>query len=90
MTTQSPAEAPVAGQPPAGAAPFTPFAIEATELVKRYDDQAAVNGVSLAVRGGEAFGLLGPNGAGKTVTVEAMPLVTAVGRRPLSGTRCAA
>src|ERR1041384_8501924 len=29
----------------------------------------ALDGLSLAVRGGEIFGLLGPNGAGKTTTV---------------------
>jgi ABC-2 type transport system ATP-binding protein len=44
--------------------------IRCTELVKRYDDVVAVNGISLEVRRGECFGLLGPNGAGKTTTVE--------------------
>jgi len=44
--------------------------IEVDNLVKRYGDHAAVNGVSFAVEQGEIFGILGPNGAGKTTTVE--------------------
>jgi ABC-2 type transport system ATP-binding protein len=39
-------------------------------LVKKYGDVTAVNGVSFAVEKGEVFGILGPNGAGKTTTVE--------------------
>ena len=44
--------------------------IEVDNLVKRYGDHTAVNGVSFAVQQGEIFGILGPNGAGKTTTVE--------------------
>jgi ABC-2 type transport system ATP-binding protein len=44
--------------------------IEVDNLVKRYGDHTAVNGVSFAVEQGEIFGILGPNGAGKTTTVE--------------------
>ena len=39
------------------------------DLVKRYDDVKAVNGLNLEIRKGEMFGLLGPNGAGKTTTI---------------------
>jgi ABC-2 type transport system ATP-binding protein len=45
-------------------------AIEVRQLVKRFDDVVAVNGVDLAVPAGACVGLLGPNGAGKTTTVE--------------------
>jgi ABC-2 type transport system ATP-binding protein len=41
-------------------------------LVKRYADNTAVDGVSFAVPAGCCFGLLGPNGAGKTTTIEIM------------------
>lgn len=43
--------------------------IQAQGLVKRFGDVTAVDGVSLDVARGEAFGLLGPNGAGKTTTI---------------------
>ncbi|MFZ4825996.1 MAG: ATP-binding cassette domain-containing protein [Phototrophicaceae bacterium] len=38
-------------------------------LVKRYGDFTAVNGVSFRVESGEVYGFLGPNGAGKSTTV---------------------
>jgi ABC-2 type transport system ATP-binding protein len=46
--------------------PANELAVEATGLVKRFGDVAAVDGVDLAVRTGEVFGVRGPNGAGKT------------------------
>lgn len=39
-------------------------------LVKKYGDLTAVNGISFDVKKGEIFGLLGENGAGKTTTLE--------------------
>jgi ABC-2 type transport system ATP-binding protein len=40
------------------------------DLVKRYGDVVALDGLHLDVGRGECFGMLGPNGAGKTTTVE--------------------
>ena len=52
------------------------LALSCHDLVKRYDDVVAVDGLSLEVRQGECFGLLGPNGAGKTTTVEILEGLT--------------
>ena len=41
-------------------------AIAVRELVHRYGNRTALNGVSFDVRAAELFGLLGPNGSGKT------------------------
>jgi ABC-2 type transport system ATP-binding protein len=41
-------------------------AISVRELVHRYENRTALNGVSFDVRPAELFGLLGPNGSGKT------------------------
>lgn len=51
-------------------------------LRKSFGDIVAVDGISLEIKRGEAFGLLGPNGAGKTTTIHM--LVGA--RRPDAGT----
>ena len=52
--------------------------IAAADLVKKYGDTAAVDGISFEVAPGESFGLLGPNGAGKSTT---MRMVGAVSTR---------
>ncbi|MFY0409458.1 ABC transporter ATP-binding protein [Solicola sp. PLA-1-18] len=56
--------------------------VHARDLVKRYGDFTAVDGIEVDVRAGEAFGFLGPNGAGKSST---MRMVAAVSP-PTSGT----
>ena len=38
-------------------------------LTKTYDNQRAVNQLTLTIQRGEIFGLLGPNGAGKSTTI---------------------
>ncbi len=43
--------------------------IETVDLIKKYDEFVAVDGLNLQVRSGEIFGILGPNGAGKTTTI---------------------
>lgn len=56
--------------------------IKVQNLVKKYGDFTAVNGIEFQVKKGEVFGLLGPNGAGKTTTLEML-----VGlRKPDDGT----
>lgn len=57
-------------------------AVEAVELVKKFGDFTAVDGVTFTVERGDIFGFLGPNGAGKTTTMRMlMGLI-----RPTSGT----
>ena len=52
------------------------------ELVKRYGEVVAVDGISLVVERGEMFGLIGPDGAGKTSTLR-----TILGLMPEDGGR---
>jgi ABC-2 type transport system ATP-binding protein len=46
-----------------------PFAIEVSDVRKRFGAVQALDGISLAIGKGEFFGLLGPNGAGKTTLI---------------------
>jgi ABC-2 type transport system ATP-binding protein len=52
------------------------LAIEATGLIKRYDETLALAGVDLDVARGAVLALLGPNGAGKTTTVRILATLT--------------
>jgi ABC-2 type transport system ATP-binding protein len=51
------------------------------EVVRRFGDVTAVDGVSLQVEKGEIFGLIGPNGAGKTTLLNCIEGLD----RPTSG-----
>jgi ABC-2 type transport system ATP-binding protein len=52
--------------------PDPQWAVETHGLVKRFDNNVAVNGVELLVPRGCAFGYLGPNGAGKTTLIRVL------------------
>ena len=54
--------------------------IKVDKLVKTYDGDNVVDGVSFEVKKGEIFGILGPNGAGKTTTLEMLEAL-----RPIDG-----
>ena len=56
-------------------------AVEVSDLVVRYGDLTAVDGVSFSAEAGTVLALLGPNGAGKTTTVETLEGY----RRPSAG-----
>ena len=50
--------------------------IQARNLVKRFGDFVAVDGIDFDLQRGEAFGFLGPNGAGKTSTMRMIGCVS--------------
>ena len=55
--------------------------IKTSQLVKRYGDTTAVDGVELDVSEGSVYGLVGPNGAGKTTLLGLLAGL----RQPTSG-----
>jgi ABC-2 type transport system ATP-binding protein len=55
--------------------------LQVTDLVKKYGNAVAVDGVGFSIEQGACFGLLGPNGAGKTTTIEMIEGI----RNPNSG-----
>ena len=50
--------------------------IVVNNLMKKFGNFVAVNGLNLTVKEGEIFGFLGPNGAGKTTTVRILSTLT--------------
>jgi len=50
--------------------------IKVENLIKKYGEFTAVDGVSFEVKKGEIFGFLGPNGAGKTTTIKMLTTLT--------------
>jgi ABC-2 type transport system ATP-binding protein len=57
------------------------YIIKVENLVKKFGELAAVDGITFTVRRGEIFGFLGPNGAGKTTTINILCTLA----RPTSG-----
>jgi ABC-type sugar transport system ATPase subunit len=55
--------------------------IRVDNLVKKFGEVTAVDGVSFSVAAGEIFAFLGPNGAGKTTTIQMLTTLL----RPDSG-----
>ena len=55
--------------------------VRLVDLVKRFEDVVAVDGINVEVPGGEFFSLLGPSGCGKTTTLR----LIAGFERPTSG-----
>ena len=62
-------------------------AIEVDQIVKKYGDFTAVDGISFSVQEGEIFGLLGPNGAGKSTLIRMMTTLIPItsGRALIAG-----
>jgi ABC-2 type transport system ATP-binding protein len=57
-------------------------AIDVRNIVKKFGDFTAVDGITFAVDDGEIFGLLGPNGAGKSTLIRMLTTLLV----PTSGT----
>lgn len=77
MTDDSPPRSPAVSLADAG----SPLVIDARDLSRTFDDQVAVDGVTLQVRPGSILGLIGPSGCGKTTLVRMLTGII----RPTSG-----
>ena len=53
------------------------LALETRDLVKKYGDRRAVDGLNLEVRQGELYALRGVNGAGKTTAIRMLSGIAA-------------
>lgn len=62
------------------------FFLETHQVVKRFANHTALNGVSIQVPEGQIFGLLGPNGAGKTTLIRIINRITAPIREKYAST----
>ena len=64
-----------------------PAAISVKDVVHRYGERTALNGVSFEVQPAELFGLLGPNGSGKTTLFRILStlMVPVAGRASILG-----
>jgi len=69
--------------------------LECEEVVRRFGDVTALDGVSFQVSQGEIFGLIGPNGAGKTTLLNCVEgldrptsgHISVLGRHPITDRR---
>jgi lipooligosaccharide transport system ATP-binding protein len=46
--------------------------VQIKNVIKKYDDRMALDGISFDIQKGECFGILGPNGAGKSTLMRMM------------------
>ncbi|WP_072055190.1 ABC transporter ATP-binding protein [Aliivibrio fischeri] len=51
---------------------MTEWAIQAKEVVKKFGDFTAIDGINLSVPKGSIYGFLGPNGCGKSTTIRTL------------------
>lgn len=53
-------------------AAMTEYAIQANDVVKKFGDFTAIEGINLNVAKGSIYGFLGPNGCGKSTTIRVL------------------